>query len=75
MTSPGARRDRKLIYLATGARAFGNGLLGVLLGIYLAKLGLPMTQVGAILSINLTVITMYANPSTHENFQYSVINQ
>lgn len=53
MTSPGARRDRKLIYLATGARAFGNGLLGVLLGIYLAKLGLPMTQVGAILSAGL----------------------
>ena len=43
-------RDRRLIFAATSLRAFANGLVGVLLGIYIAKLGLPTTTLGVILS-------------------------
>jgi len=46
-------RDRRLVYAATFLRALANGLAGVLLGIYLAKLGFSPIAIGGVLSAGL----------------------
>lgn len=43
-------RDRTILYGATFLRALATGLVGVLLGIYLARLHLSPTQIGVIVS-------------------------
>ncbi len=45
--------DRQLIYRATFVRALATGLIGVLLGIYLAELGLEAGTIGVIVSAGL----------------------
>ena len=45
--------DRHLIYVATFARAVATGLIGVLLGVYLAELGLDAGTIGVIVSVGL----------------------
>jgi MFS family permease len=45
--------DRQLIYLATFVRALATGLIGVLLGVYLAQLGLEVGIIGVIVSAGL----------------------
>ncbi|MGH7509260.1 MAG: MFS transporter [Gemmatimonadales bacterium] len=45
--------DRQLIYLATFVRALATGLIGVLLGVYLAELGLDAGSIGVIVSLGL----------------------
>jgi MFS family permease len=45
--------DRQLIYLATFVRALATGLIGVLLGVYLAELGLDAGTIGIIVSAGL----------------------
>jgi len=45
--------DRQLIYMATFVRALATGLIGVLLGVYLAKLGLDAGSIGLIVSAGL----------------------
>ena len=45
--------DRQLIYLATFVRAVATGLIGVLLGVYLAELGLNAGAIGIIVSVGL----------------------
>ena len=46
-------RDRLLLYGATFLRALANGLAGVLLGIYFAKLGFSLIAIGGVLSAGL----------------------
>ncbi len=43
-------RDGKLIIMARGMRAFGQGSIAVLLALYLAELGLSLIQIGFFLS-------------------------
>ncbi|HJR49879.1 MAG TPA: MFS transporter, partial [Gemmatimonadales bacterium] len=45
--------DRQLIYVATFVRAVATGLIGVLLGVYLAGLGLDAGAIGLIVSVGL----------------------
>ena len=45
--------DRQFIYLATFVRAVATGLIGVLLGVYLAELGLDAGTIGLIVSAGL----------------------
>ena len=45
--------DRQLIYLATFTRALATGLIGVLLGVYLAQRGLDAGTIGVIVSVGL----------------------
>ncbi len=45
--------DRRLIYAATFLRALATGLLGVLLGIYLARLDFSPAQIGQVLAAGL----------------------
>ncbi|HZB28465.1 MAG TPA: MFS transporter, partial [Gemmatimonadales bacterium] len=45
--------DRQLIYRATFVRALATGLIGVLLGVYLAELGLEAGTIGVIVSAGL----------------------
>jgi MFS family permease len=49
----GAVRDRQLLYLATFVRALATGLIGVLLGVYLAEMGLDAGSIGGIVSAGL----------------------
>ena len=46
-------RNRRLIYTATFLRALANGMVGVLLAIYLTKLNLNVSQIGFIISTGL----------------------
>ena len=48
---PWASRDGRLIILARGLRAFALGFFALVLGIYLAKRGLSLPQIGLFLSI------------------------
>ena len=47
------RRDLTLINAAGFLRSFGTGLLGVVLGIYLFRSGLPSTAIGLIIAVGL----------------------
>lgn len=46
-------RDRSVLYTAAFLRAFGVGMTGVLLGLYLAGAGLDDTQTGIVVSLGL----------------------
>jgi MFS family permease len=46
--------DRGLLYLSAFARAVATGFLGVLLGVYLARLGLDAAAIGLVASAGLT---------------------
>ncbi len=46
-------RDRQLLYLAAFIRALGTGLIGVLLGVYLAEIGLDAGTIGVVVSAGL----------------------
>jgi MFS family permease len=46
-------RDRRLLYLSAFVRALATGFVGVLLGIYLARMGLDAGTIGAIVSAGL----------------------
>lgn len=45
--------DRHLILLSAGVRATATGVVGVLLGVHLAKVGLDATQIGAVVGAGL----------------------
>jgi MFS family permease len=51
-------RDRTLLYAATLLRAIATGLIGVLAGLYLARLSLSSGQIGAVLSAGLAGATV-----------------
>ena len=46
-------RELRLIYLAALVRSFGIGLFGVLLGVYLFRIGLDSTRIGLVLAAGL----------------------
>jgi MFS family permease len=46
-------RDRRLLYLSAFIRALATGFVGVLLGVYLAGIGLDVGAIGAIVSAGL----------------------
>ena len=50
--------DRRLIYAATFLRALATGLLGVLLGVYLARLQFAPTEIGGVLTAGLLGATL-----------------
>jgi len=50
--------DRRLIYVATFLRALATGMLGVLLGVYLARLGFSPTEIGGVLAAGLAGATL-----------------
>jgi MFS family permease len=52
-TLAGRVRDRHFLYLATFVRALATGLIGVLLGVYLADIGLDAGAIGLIVSAGL----------------------
>ena len=56
--------DRSRIYAASFLRALANGLAGVMLGIYIAKLGLSVVVLGAVLSAGLAGATLAAGIMT-----------
>lgn len=45
--------DRSLLYFSTFARALATGMMGVLLGIYLARVGLEVISIGLVISAGL----------------------
>lgn len=51
-------RDRRLIYLATFLRALATGLMGVLLGLYLARLSYSPGEIGLTVSAGLVGATL-----------------
>lgn len=51
-------RELLLIYVAAFVRAFGIGLLGVVLGVYLFRVGLNTTQIGFVLAAGLAGVTV-----------------
>jgi MFS family permease len=53
-----SRRDLFLIHSAAAIRAFGIGLLGVLLGVYLSRVGLDATRIGFLLATGLAGATV-----------------
>jgi MFS family permease len=52
--------DRRLIYVAAFLRAAALGMIGVLLGIYLAKLRLPPAEIGYVVGAGLAGATLAA---------------
>jgi MFS family permease len=65
-------RDRRSIYVAVFARSLATGMMGVLLGIYLAKLELDSNAIGVIVAVGLTgaaaatlFATLYADRLGH----------
>ncbi len=51
-------RELLLIYVAAFVRAWGIGLLGVVLGVYLFRVGLNTTQIGLVLAAGLAGMTL-----------------
>ena len=51
-------RELLLIYVAAFVRAWGIGLLGVVLGVYLFRLGLSTTRIGVVLGAGLAGMTV-----------------
>ncbi len=51
-------RELLLIYVAAFVRALGIGLLGVVLGVYLFRVGLSTTRIGLVLAAGLTGVTV-----------------
>jgi hypothetical protein len=47
------QRDRLIINTATFLRSLGVGLMGVVLGIYLSRIGFSAFRIGAILAVGL----------------------
>jgi MFS family permease len=47
------KRDRQLLYASAFLRALATGMVGVLLGIYLAKVGLDATHIGIVIAAGL----------------------
>ena len=45
--------DRRLVYAASFLRALGTGMLGVVLGVYLARLGFSAAAIGVVVSAGL----------------------
>lgn len=45
--------DRSVLYFSTFSRALATGMMGVLLGIYLARVGLDVTSIGLVISAGL----------------------
>ena len=52
--------ERRIIYAAGLLRAVANGLIGVIAGIYLAKLGFDAAAIGAVLSAGIAGATLAA---------------
>lgn len=50
-------RELLLIYVAALVRAFGIGLLGVVLAVYLFRIGLSTTRIGLVLAAGLAGLT------------------
>ena len=46
-------RDARLIVAARGLRAFGYGMVGVVLGVALSRAGLPAVAIGALITVSL----------------------
>jgi MFS family permease len=57
-------RDRRLLYGAAFLRAVGTGLTGVLLGVYLARLGLAGWALGAVVAAGLSGAACAATVAT-----------
>ncbi len=47
-----------LVYAAAGLRSAGTGLMGVLLGVYLARAGFSATRIGLMIAAGLTGVTL-----------------
>jgi MFS family permease len=65
-------QDRRWLYLAVLARSLATGLIGVLLGVYLATLDLPASTVGLVIGLGLagaalatTIVTFGADRIGH----------
>jgi MFS family permease len=65
-------RDRRWLYLAVLARSLATGLIGVLLGVYLATLEMPASTVGLVIGLGLagaalatTLVTFFADRVGH----------
>lgn len=54
----GGMRDRRLIYLATFLRALSTGMMGVLLGLFLARLAFDPGEIGLTVSAGLAGATL-----------------
>lgn len=54
----GSMHDRRLIYLATFLRALSTGLMGVMLGLYLARLAFSPGEIGLTVSAGLAGATL-----------------
>ena len=70
----GALRDRRLLYLAAFGRAVATGMIGVLVGLYLARLRLPAGQIGLVVGAGLagsalaTAIAMFGGRLSSRRF-------
>jgi len=60
MNAPGLTRDRRLVYVAAFVRALATGMVGVLLGIYLARRGFDPAETGAVVTSGLAGATLAA---------------
>jgi MFS family permease len=65
-------RDRRWLFIAVLARSLATGLIGVLLGVYLATLGMPASTVGLVIGLGLagaalatTLVTFFADRIGH----------
>jgi len=47
-------RDRRVLYIAAFLRALATGMVGVLIGIYLARIGLDPARIGIVIGAGLT---------------------
>src|SRR5512145_920611 len=53
-------RDRRILYATAFLRALATGMMGVLLGIYLARMAFTPTQIGLVISVGLAGATLAA---------------
>ena len=49
-----SRRDRGILYAAAFLRALATGMAGIMLGIYLARLGLTPQRIGFVITAGLS---------------------
>ena len=50
---PRLARDRRILYIAAFLRAVATGMMGIMIGIYLARIGLDPGKIGLIVSAGL----------------------
>lgn len=55
-------RDRRILYATAFLRALATGMMGVLLGIYLARMAFTPSQIGLVISSGLAGATLGGCP-------------